>query len=140
MIDSMEKRLFDVEKKELSLWDKYTEEGMPKAVFDKLLEKVTTDKKDLKDALKKAYDSMPTQEDYEEKIASFSLALQCLMDESISAGTKNTYLRSVIDKITFEREKSVLLNKKLAEEMGVPYPYPLCYHHYPIKMDITPQV
>ena len=140
MIDSMERRLLDVEKKELSLWDKYTEEGMPKAVFDKLLEKVTTEKKELKDALKNAYESMPTQEDYEEKIASFSLAMQFLMDEEISAGIKNTYLRSVIQKITFEREKSVLLNKKLAEEMGVAYPYPLCYHHYPIKMDITPQV
>ena len=140
MIDSMERRLSDVEKKELALWEKYTEEGMPKAVFDKLIEKVTTEKKELKDSLKKAYDSMPSQEDYEEKMASFSVALESLMDDSISAEAKNTYLRSVISKITFEREKSVLLTKQLAEEMGVPYPYPLCYHHYPFKMDITPQV
>ena len=140
MIDSMERRLFDVEKKELSLWEKYTEEGMPKAVFDKLIEKVTTEKKELKDSLKKAYDSMPSHEDYEAKISSFSVALECLMDDSISADAKNTFLRAIISKMTFEREKSVLLTKQLAEEMGVPYPYPLCYHQYPFNLDITPQV
>ena len=140
MITSLEKRLRDTENKEVSLWDKYTEEGMPKSVFDKLIEKVKTDKEELKEALKKAYDTMPSHEDYEEKIVTFKMALEKLKDESIPAGIKNTLLREIIEKITFEREKSVILTKKLAEEMGVPYPYPLCHHNYPFDMEITLRV
>ena len=40
-ISIMEKRLAELENKEISLWEKYSEEGMPKAVFEKLKAKVT---------------------------------------------------------------------------------------------------
>lgn len=135
-ISAMEKRLVEVEKKELSLWDKYTEEGMPKNIFDKLLSSVTEDKKSLKESIASAKASMPVQEDYEEKIRTFSMALEYLKDDSISAQIKNTYLRKIIKRMTFEREKGVILTKALAKEMGVPYTHPLCYHNYPFKLDV----
>ena len=140
MIDSMEKRLLDIEKKELSLWDKYAEEGMPKSVFDKLIDKVTKDKAELKEALANARNSMPIQENYEEKICTLKTALDHIKDDSVSAQIKNTYLRSIIEKITFSREKGVILTKDLARELGVPYTHPLCWHNYPIELDFTPRV
>ena len=140
MIESMERRLSDIEKKEISLWDKYAEEGMPKSVFDKLIEKVTTDKAEIKEALANAYNAMPKQEDFEEKIYTLRMTLDSLKDGSISAQTKNTLLRAIIEKITFNREKGVLLTKKLAKELGVPYTHRLCWHNYPYELNITPRV
>lgn len=137
IVSSLEKRLKDAENKEISLWDKYAEEGMPKSVFEKLIDKVKADKEGLQEALNKAYDTMPKHEDYEEKIITCKMALEKLKDESIPASIKNTLLRGIIEKITFERKKGVILTKELAKEMGVPYPYPLCYHNYPFDMEIT---
>lgn len=140
MVETLERRLSEIENKELSLWDKYAEEGMPKQVFDKLIEKVTKDKAELKELLADTRNTMPRQEDYEEKICTLRMALRYIQDESVSAATKNTYLRTIIEKITFKREKGVLLTKELAKEMNVPYPHPLCYHHYPYELNIIPQV
>jgi hypothetical protein len=140
IIESLEKRLEELERKELSLWDKYAEEGMPKQVFDKLIEKVTEEKKEVKESLRNAKENAPTKVDYEEKVYLFSQALNSITDDSISAEAKNTYLRAAISKITLEREKSVLLTKEMAAEMGVPYTHKLCHHHFPYTLDITPQV
>lgn len=137
VIDAMEKRLAEIERKEISLWDKYTEEGMPKAIFEKLMDNVKNDKAELKDSLAKAYNSMPRQEDYEEKIITFSMALTEMQNDSVPAQIKNTLLREIIEKITFNREKSVMLTKELANELGVPYTHPLCRHNYPYELDIT---
>ena len=38
-VSLLESRYVEIEKKEISLWDKYAEEKMPKQVFDKLMEK-----------------------------------------------------------------------------------------------------
>lgn len=136
-IDAMEKRLLEIEKKELSLWDKYAEEGMPKQIFDKLMESVTTDKNELKESIEKARETMPRKEEYTEKVRTFKMALDILRDDSVSAKIKNTYLRSIIGRMTFEREKGVILTKELAEELGVPYTHPLCRHNYTFNLDIT---
>lgn len=138
-VESLEKRLAEVERKELSLWDKYTEEGMPKNIFDKLMDGVVNDKKELKEALSKAYETMPVQKDYTEVTRTFKEALDKVLSDSVSAQIKNTYLRKIIKKITFEREKSVILTKELAKEMGVPYTHPLCHHNYPFRMKIDLQ-
>lgn len=135
-IDTMEKRLLEIEKKEISLWDKYTEEGMPKHIFDKLMESVTADKKELKESIAKAQQSMPKKEEYTEKVRTFKMALDIMRDDSVSAQIKNTYLRSIIKRMTFEREKGVVLTKELAEEMGVPYTHPLCWHNHKFHLDI----
>jgi hypothetical protein len=136
-IDAMEKRLVEIEKKELSLWDKYAEDGMPKHIFDKLMESVTTDKKELKESIEKARENTPRKEEYTEKVRTFKMALDILRDDSVSAKIKNTYLRSIIGRMTFEREKGVILTKELAEELGVPYTHPLCRHNYTFHLDIT---
>ena len=110
---------------------------MPKEIFDKLNEKVLREKEETKNALCSAYDSMPEPVDYEEKIVAFKNAIEALKDDTVSPELKNKYLRAIIEKMTYERPKPIILTKELAEKMGVPYPHKLCYHHYPFTLDIT---
>ena len=137
LITTLEKRLQELKEKELRQWEKYSDEEMPKEVFDNLNAKVLREKEEVKNALCSAYDSMPEPVDYEQKIVSFKNALEALKDDDVSAELKNKYLKAVIEKITYERQKPILLTKELAEKIGIPYPHKLCYHHYPVVLDIT---
>lgn len=137
LIMSLEKRLSELKAKEIRQWEKYSDEEMPKEIFDNLNQKVLKEKEEVKNALCSAYDSMPEPVDFEEKIVSFKNAIEALRSDDVSPELKNKYLRNIIEKMTFERQKPILLTKALAEEMGVPYPHRLCYHQYPFTLDIT---
>ena len=137
LITSLEKRLKELKEKEIRQWEKYSDEEMPKEIFDNLNKKVLKEKEEIQNALCSAYDSMPEPVDFEEKIVSFRNAIEALKNDDVSPKLKNDYLRDIIEKMTFERPKPILLTKKLAEEMGVPYPHRLCYHQYPFTLDIT---
>jgi DNA invertase Pin-like site-specific DNA recombinase/uncharacterized protein YlaN (UPF0358 family) len=137
LISTLEKRLKELREKEVRQWEKYTDEEMPKAIFDQLNEKVLREKEETKNALCSAYDSMPEPVDYEDKIETFKNALEALKDDTVSAELKNKYLKAIIEKITYERKKPIRLTKALAQEMGVPYPHNLCRHRFPITLDIT---
>lgn len=137
LITSLEKRLKELKEKEVRQWEKYTDEQMPKEIFDKLNEKVLREKEETKNALCSAYDSMPEPVDFEEKIMTFKNAIEALKSDDVSPELKNKYLREIIEGMTFERPKPIRLTKALAEEMGVPYPHKLCYHNFPFTLDIT---
>lgn len=137
LIETLEKRYKDLEAKEIRQWEKYSDEEMPKEIFDRLNAKVLKEKEDALDALCTARNSMPEPVDYENKILSFKTALEALKDDSVSPDIKNKYLRDVIEKITYERERPIRLTKELANKMGVDYPHKLCWHNYPFTLDIT---
>ena len=105
IIKSLEKKLQELEEKEVSLWDRLTEDKMPKAVFDKLNAKVVRDIEETKEALCNAKDSTPEIVDYGEKIFRFTNALQALQDDTKTAAEKNKLLKQCIDTIIYEREK-----------------------------------
>ena len=105
LINQLEARLEELNKKEISQWDKYTEEGMPKHIFDKLNEKVLKEKAEVQQALCKAYESMPDPVDYEEKLYTFQKALDTLLDPDASVEDKNNLLKQCIDRIEYHREK-----------------------------------
>ena len=96
----------ELHKKELSQWEKYTEEGMPKHVFDALNEKVLKEKEEVQQALCKATESMPMRVDYEEKLCRFKDALEALKDPEVSAAKKNALLKACIDRINYNRPKA----------------------------------
>lgn len=116
----LEKKLKDIERKELSLWEKYTEESMPKSVFNNLRDKFTEEKEDTEKALENAINSMPKRVDYAKHIATFHETLECLKDENISAQAKNDLLKECIERIDYERPKSVRGNREDAKE-GLSY-------------------
>ena len=49
-------------------------------------------------------ESIPTKDEYEEKIMSLSDALKSLLDPTLDADIKNTYLKSIISTIEYSRD------------------------------------
>lgn len=107
LVKQLEKRQDELSKKELSLWDKYAEEAMPKDIFEKLKEKITQEKEEVHDALCKAKNSMPDPIDYEEKLLRFTDALNMLKDPTEKVEAQNAMLKQCIEKIIYSRERTV---------------------------------
>lgn len=105
LINDLENRLVALEKKEISLWDKYSEENMPKAIFDKLNAEVLQEKDKINAALCEAKKAMPTPIDYAERLQRFSDALDALQDENITANQKNKLLKACIERIEYSKER-----------------------------------
>lgn len=112
LIKNLEKRMKDLEDKELNQWEKYSEDGMPKDIFDKLNAKVLAEKAETQQALQKARESMPDPVDYQRKIVRFSDALSTLKNPDVPDEIKNRYLKGVFDRITYYRERPVRVSSK----------------------------
>ena len=106
LVKRLESKLEELNKKEISQWEKYSEEGMPKHIFDSLNEKVLREKEEVQQALCKAKQSMPDPVDYEEKLYRFKDALDALQDPNVSAQKKNKLLKACIERIDYNREKA----------------------------------
>ena len=118
-ISLLESKYVEIERKELSLWDKYAEENMPKSIFDKLMAECTEKKQNLEKALKSAYDNVPEHTNYKGAIASLHEAIEALSDDSVSASAKNKLLLSVVDKIVYRRPKAIRMTTDEAKKKGV---------------------
>ena len=106
LIKQLEQQLAELEKKELSQWEKYSEEDMPKEIFEKLNAKVLQDKAAVQQGLCTARKSMPAPVDYEDKLARFQEALAALDDPEADAERKNNLLKACIERIDYHREKA----------------------------------
>ncbi len=118
-ISLLESRYVEIEKKELSLWDKYAEEKMPKQVFDKLMAKCMEEKQNLENALESAYNDVPQHIDYKGAISTLHEAIESLSDNSVPASTKNQLLLKVVDKIVYHREKPIRMTDEDAKAKGL---------------------
>lgn len=112
LIKRLKARLEELNRKELSQWEKYSEEEMPKEIFEKLNEKVLAEKDEVQQALCKAYESMPEPIDYEEQLLRFKNALDALDDPNVSAEKKNKLLKACIERIDYKREKAVRIKSQ----------------------------
>ena len=115
-INVLERRILECEKKELSLWEKYTEEGMPKTIFDKLLSKNTEEKERASKQLKTLSQTVNIKSNYEDTIATLHEALDAIKDGEASATEQNRLLKACISKITYGREPSVRVNSEYKGE------------------------
>ena len=118
-VSLLEAKYIELEKKELSLWDKYSEENMPKQIFDKLMANCLEDKQKIETALEIAYNNVPTNIDYKGAIATLHNAIDALSDDSVPASATNKLLLSVVDKIVYRRPKAVRMTVEEAKEKGV---------------------
>ena len=112
LIKRLKLKLEELNKKELSQWEKYSEEEMPKEIFDKLNAKVLKEKDEIQQALCKAYESMPEPIDYEEQILRFKNALDALDNPDVSPDKKNKLLKACIERIDYKREKAVRIKSQ----------------------------
>mgnify|MGYP003290235263 CR=1 FL=1 len=118
-VSLLESRYVEIEKKELSLWDKYTEEKMPKQVFDKLMAKCVEEKQNLENALETAYNDVPEHIDYNSAIITLHEAIETLGDDSVPASAKNKLLLNIVDKIVYHRPKAIRMTAEEAKAKGV---------------------
>ena len=109
LIKNLEKRLNDLQAKELSQWEAQSDpdpsQRMPQEIFKQLNEKLLKEKDEVQQALCKAKDTMPHPIDYAEKAARFKEALAALKNPDASAAKKNKLLKACIDRIEYSREK-----------------------------------
>ncbi len=124
LIEQHERRLEELNALEVSQWEKYTLEEMPKHVFDLLNQKVLAEKAEVQQALCTMRDSVPEPVDYEKKKALFSDALAALLDPEAPIKNKNLLLKKCIDRIDYDRKTKEGGNRR----WGDPEPLELDVH------------
>lgn len=112
MVERLERRLAELEALEVSQWEKYTLDGMPKAIFEKLNSRTVAEKAEVQEALCVARDSVPEPIDLEEKVTTFRAALELLNDPDAPAREVNDLLKRCIERITYSRPESFVKHPK----------------------------
>lgn len=116
LIKRLEAKRAELDAKEIAQWEAQADpdpaKRMPPHVFQILNEKLLKEKEEVRQALCKAYESMPEPVDYEEKLTRFQDALATLKDPDASAAKKNKLLKECIERIDYSREKAVRIKSK----------------------------
>ena len=124
LIKNLEKKMKDLQAKELSQWESQTHpdpaQRMPAEIFKQLNEKLLKEKEEVQQALCKAYESMPEPVNYEDKVKKFSDALNALKNPDVDAQTKNRLLKACIERIEYSRERPQRMTREEAEKRGIP--------------------
>ena len=114
LIKNLEKKLAELEQKELAQWEAQTdpnsENKMPPYVFKQLNAKLLKEKEETQKALITAHESMPEPVDYQETVSKFQDALDALLDENKSGEEKNKLLKACIKRIYYHRDKIERVN------------------------------
>lgn len=109
LIESLEKKLVDIQAKELSQWEAQSDpdpsKRMPQHIFQMLNTKLLKEREETEQALKNAYDSKPTRVNYEQQIIKFQNALDALYDDTKSGVEKNNLLKECIKRIDYDRAR-----------------------------------
>ena len=116
LIKRLEAKRAELDAKEIAQWEAQANpdpsKRMPDHVFQILNEKLLKEKEEVRQALCKAYESMPEPIDYAEQKKRFTDALEALQDPDVSAAKKNKLLKACIDRITYNREKPQRLTRQ----------------------------
>lgn len=116
LINNLEAKQKELEAKELAQWEAQADpdpaKRMPPHIFQKLNEKLLKEKEEVRQALCKAYESMPEPVDYEEKIKLFTEALNALRNPDVDAATKNRLLKACIERIEYHRDAPQRIRSK----------------------------
>ena len=109
LIKNLEQKKKELEAKELSQWEAQSDpdlsKRMPQHIFQQLNEKLLKEKEEVQQALCKAYESMPEPVNYEERIVTFSEALNALRDPNCDPAKQNKLLKACIERMEYTREK-----------------------------------
>lgn len=115
LVAKLEKRLKDLEAKEIKQWeDQYNPEvAMPPEIFKRLNEKLLKEKAEVTQALCSAKNSIPEHVDYKTKVMQYSDAINMLKDPNIPVTLTNEFLKDIIDRIDFYRPPAIRITKDI---------------------------
>lgn len=116
LIKTLEKKLSDINAKELSLWEAQVNPDlsnrMPTHIFQAITDKLVKDRADTEIALEKARKEARKPIDYEKKRVTFQAALDALLDDEKTAEEKNLLLKECIIEMTYSRGSATKLTGK----------------------------
>jgi DNA invertase Pin-like site-specific DNA recombinase len=116
LIKTLEKKLSDINAKELSLWEAQVNPDlsnrMPTHIFQTITDKLVKDRADTEIALEKARKEARKPIDYEKKRVTFQAALDALLDDEKTAEEKNLLLKECIIEMTYSRGSATKLTGK----------------------------
>lgn len=121
LIARLEKRLDELDRLELSQWEKYTAESMPKHIFEQLNQSLIKERAEVQASLREARESAPQKQDYIRKKETFQAALRLLQDENATVKEQNLLLKQCIDRIRYNRPQKPSSNRR----WGTPEPIEL---------------
>lgn len=108
LIKQLEAKQKELEEKELAQWEAQADpdpaKRMPPHIFQQLNERLLKEKEEVRQALCKAYESMPEPVDYTEKIAQFTEALEALRNPTADVAETNRLLKNCIERIEYHRD------------------------------------
>lgn len=140
LIERLTKQLKDAEQKEQDQWeaqyDPDPNKRLPQHIFEKLNKKVLAEKEEINKALDKAKGSAPKHIDYKDELIKTTEALKALEDADLDAKITNQYLKSIIDRIEYDRPQIVRINKKNAEIFETDVRKGLQYHVAPYTIRV----
>lgn len=141
LVQRLEKKLEELNEREKLQWEAKQhpdpEERMPSHIFKELNGKLLKEREEINEALCKARESVPEPVDYRDLIVKFSDAYDMLQDPSIDASTKNRHLKTIIDKIEYERPPAIHINKSNYHQYGYQsVPKGRVYHWEPYEITI----
>lgn len=105
-VRSLEARHASLAAKQDALWEKYAEDGMPRDVLDRLLEKNQRELAECADALTAARDDAARADSAETVEESLYAALDVLQRENAPVKETNALLRAIIHRITYRRVRA----------------------------------
>ena len=116
MIKNLEKKLLDIDAKEMSLWESQVDPDvshrMPSHIFQSLTDKLVKEREETKAALEKARATLTAPAEVKKRIETFQSALDALADDDVSIAEKNHFLKQCIDMIEYHRDPIVRLRGK----------------------------
>lgn len=140
LIERLTKQLKDAEQKEQDQWeaqyDPDPNKRLPQHIFEKLNKKVLAEKEEINKALDKAKGSAPKHIDYKDELIKTTEALKALEDADLDAKITNQYLKSIIDRIEYDRPQIVRINKKNAKIFETDVRKGLQYHVAPYTIRV----
>lgn len=135
MIKNLEKKLADINARELSLWESQVDpdigKRMPPHIFQSLTDKLVKEREETETALAKARETAPSRVDYEKRLETFRKALDSLLDDEVSVAEKNHLLKACIDRIIYHRDPLERLSGKHGRGR---------YTNPPIELDVKLKV
>jgi hypothetical protein len=144
LIKNLEKKKAELEARELAQWEQQSHpdlaQRMPPEIFKQLNEKLLKEKEEVRQALCKAYESMPEPINYEEQLIKFKDALKALKNPKADSATKNRLLKACIERIEYSRERPQRITREEAEKQGIALQIGGKWSDPPIEIDVKLRV
>lgn len=103
-INDLRAELKKIEKRQNKIYTAWEDDQLSDNEFVKRKAYHTNHAEEVEKMIEELENTIPEKEDYADKIVRLSDALEALQDKEMSAGAKNIYLKSIIERIEFSRE------------------------------------